>query len=199
MRFYELISIILHPLGIPTLCVLIYFTFISNNSSENSQVSTLGLVFMLTYVIPLLLLIVLKRTGQVKNLQFPTIKERRFSVLLMIALFCILAKVLIRSSETRALGILFYGASLSLLTVYLLFSIRIKSSLHLLSMGNTVGFFLIFNHLRNPVLLPMIVILLLLSGLLASARLRSGAHTLVEVLVGFFLGFTSQLIVSSAL
>ena len=199
MRFYELISIVLHPLGIPTLCVLTYFTFISNNSTENSQVSTLGLVFMLTYVIPLLLLIVLKRTGHVKNLQFPTIKERRLSVFLMIALFYILAKGLVKSSETRALGILFYGASLSLITVYLLFSIRIKSSLHLLSMGNTVGFFLVFNLTRNPVLLPMIVILLFLSGLLASARLRLGAHTPIELLVGFLLGFTSQLVVSSAL
>ena len=62
-------------------------------------------------------------------------------------------------------------------------------------MGTILGFFLSLGTLYSILLLPFIIILIVISGILASARLRLKAHTPKEVYLGFFLGVISQLLV----
>jgi len=55
-----------------------------------------------------------------------------------------------------------------------------------------LGFFLIMTNVNNLSILFIIILLIFLSGILASSRLYLKAHTPIELLIGFFLGFTSQ-------
>ena len=199
MRFYKLISIVLHPIMVPTLGVLAYFSFIPQTANKELQIRVLGAIFILTYVIPLLILTLLKKLKYIKDFQVSTIRERRFPVLVMIALFYFFGNVLIRVPSTRELGTLFYGTSLSLGILYIFFSVALKSSLHLISMGNAIGFFLTLAYTWNLSVLPIIVSLVLTTGFLASARLNLKAHSPLELLVGLFLGLVSQFIVFYAL
>jgi hypothetical protein len=199
MQFHKIISTILHPIVIPTLGVLLYFIFVSQSIEKPQQLFLLGIVFVVTYVIPLLVLILLKALGFIQSFQVNSIKERKFPVLFMIFLFFLLGDKISDSSALRDLGYLFYGTSLSLLCIYLLFSIRLKSSLHLVSMGSSVGFFLIISNLYSLNLIPIIMVLILLSGLLASSRLNLKAHTPKELFLGFTLGFLGQIVVFSIL
>ncbi|MBL4605784.1 MAG: hypothetical protein JKY02_09055 [Flavobacteriaceae bacterium] len=193
MRFHKIISTILHPIVIPTLGILLYFIFVSHNIPRQQQLLLLGLIFVITYAIPLLLLIILKALGFVKDFQVTTIKERRFPVIFMIILFYLLGNTISRVPVLRDIGFLFYGTSLSLFCIYLLFMFRLKSSLHLVSLGNAVGFFIIVSSIHSMSLLPVIMVLILLSGLLASSRLHLNAHTPKELLWGFSLGLISQI------
>ncbi len=195
MRFHKFISTILHPIVLPTLGVLLYFIFMSQPSERRLKTIILGLVFTLTYLIPLLVLVLLKAVGLIKSFQVSTIKERRIPIVFMIAVLYFLGNLIIGIPSERNLGILFYGTSLSLVCIYFLFSFKLKSSLHLVSMGNMIGFFLILTNLNNETILPLILILILLSGLLASSRLSLKAHTPVELLLGFSLGITCQFFV----
>jgi membrane-associated phospholipid phosphatase len=154
----------------------------------------LGLVFALTYVVPVLLLLFLKSFGFIKDFQVSTIKERRIPVIFMIFLLYFLGNTIIQIPTIRNLGILFYGTSLSLTCIYILFSVKLKSSLHLVSMGNMIGFFLIMTNINSLSMLPIILLLILLSGILASSRLYLKAHTPVELLIGFSLGIVCQFI-----
>jgi membrane-associated phospholipid phosphatase len=61
-------------------------------------------------------------------------------------------------------------------------------------MGNMIGFFLIMTNINSLSMLPIIILLILLSGILASSRLYLKAHTPVELLIGFFLGIVCQFI-----
>ena len=99
----------------------------------------------------------------------------------------------------RDIGYLFYGASLGLFCTYVLFSFKIKSSLHLLSMGTTIGFFLLLMNIYGLPLLLLVIILIVLSGLIASSRLHLNAHSPNELAVGFLLGLLSQTIIFLAL
>ena len=112
----------------------------------------------------------------------------------MIFLLYFLGNTIIQIPTIRNLGILFYGTSLSLTCIYLLFSVKLKSSLHLVSMGNMIGFFLIMTNINSLSMLPIIILLILLSGILASSRLYLKAHTPVELLIGFSLGIVCQFI-----
>jgi membrane-associated phospholipid phosphatase len=194
MKFYKFISTILHPIVLPTLGVFLYFVFVSQSFEKRLQLIVLGLVFALTYVVPVLLLLFLRNFGFIKDFQVSTIKERRFPVIFMIFLLYFLGNTIIQIPTIRNLGILFYGTSLSLTCIYVLFSVKLKSSLHLVSMGNMIGFFLIMTNINSLSMLPIIILLVLLSGILASSRLYLKAHTPVELLIGFSLGIVCQFI-----
>ena len=194
MKFHKFISTILHPIVLPTLGVFLYFVFVSKSFDKRLQLIVLGLVFVLTYVVPVLLLLFLRNFGFIKDFQVSTIKERRFPVIFMILLLYFLGNTIIQIPTIRNLGILFYGTSLSLTCIYLLFSVKLKSSLHLVSMGNMIGFFLIMTNINSLSMLPIIILLVLLSGILASSRLYLKAHTPVELLIGFSLGIVCQFI-----
>tara|TARA_B110000459_G_scaffold26547_1_gene25983 strand:+ start:8667 stop:9269 length:603 start_codon:yes stop_codon:yes gene_type:complete len=194
MKFHKFISTILHPIVLPTLGVFLYFVFVSQSFEKRLQLIVLGLVFALTYVVPVLLLLFLRNFGFIKDFQVSTIKERRFPVIFMILLLYFLGNTIIQIPTIRNLGILFYGTSLSLTCIYVLFSVKLKSSLHLVSMGNMIGFFLIMTNINSLSMLPIIILLILLSGILASSRLYLKAHTPVELLIGFSLGIVCQFI-----
>jgi membrane-associated phospholipid phosphatase len=194
MKFHKFISTILHPIVLPTLGVFLYFVFVSQSFEKRLQLIVLGLVFALTYVVPVLLLLFLRNFGFIKDFQVSTIKERRFPVIFMIFLLYFLGNTIIQIPTIRNLGILFYGTSLSLTCIYVLFSLKLKSSLHLVSMGNMIGFFLIMTNINSLSMLPIIILLILLSGILASSRLYLKAHTPVELLIGFSLGIVCQFI-----
>ena len=195
MKFHKFISTILHPIVLPTLGVFIYFVFVSQSFEKRLQLIVLGLVFTLTYLIPLLMLLLLKKFRFIKDFQVSTIKERRFPIIFMMLLLYFLGNSIIQIPTIRNLGILFFGTSLSLTCIYVLFSLKLKSSLHLVSMGNMIGFFLIMTNINSLSMLPIIILLILLSGILASSRMYLKAHTPIELLIGFSLGIICQFIV----
>tara|TARA_B110000902_G_scaffold263002_1_gene341141 strand:+ start:291 stop:893 length:603 start_codon:yes stop_codon:yes gene_type:complete len=195
VKFHKFISTILHPIVLPTLGVFIYFLFVSQSFEKRLQLIVLGLVFTLTYLVPLLMLLLLKKFRFIKDFQVSTIKERRFPIIFMMLLLYFLGNSIIQIPTIRNLGILFFGTSLSLTCIYVLFSLKLKSSLHLVSMGNMIGFFLIMTNINSLSMLPIIILLILLSGILASSRMYLKAHTPIELLIGFSLGIICQFIV----
>ena len=192
MKVHKFISTILHPTVLPTAGAFLYFIFVTQQFGKRLQLIILGLIFILTYMVPILLMFFLKNFGFIKDFQVSTIKERRVPVIFMILILYFLGNTIIQIPMIRNLGILFYGTSLSLICIYILFSAKLKSSLHLVSMGNMLGFFLIMTNINNLSILFIIIPLIFLSGVLASSRLYLKAHTPVELLIGFFLGFIAQ-------
>ena len=199
MKLHKFISTILHPTVLPTVGAFLYFIFVTQTFEKRLQLIVLGLIFVLSYIVPILLLFFLKNFGFIKDFQVSTIKERRVPVILMILILYFLGNTIIQIPMIRNLGILFYGTSLSLICIYVLFSIKLKSSLHLVSMGNMLGFFLIMTNVNNLSILFIIILLIFLSGILASSRLYLKAHTPIELLIGFFLGFISQFLLFTSL
>ena len=130
--------------------------------------------------------------GVVKSFQVESIKERKTPLFIMLIIFYVLGKLLINIPDYRELGILFYGTNISLALVYLLFFFQIKSSLHILSMSSTLGFFLLFANNYSISILPLGSILIILTGILASARLHLKAHNQKEIYLGFFIGLIGQ-------
>lgn len=188
MRWYKFISTILHPIVLPTIGILLYFLLTPMNLSKHQQYVILAIIFVSTYIIPLLLLIFLKTIGYLKSYQLHSIKERKIPLYFMIVLLFTLGKFFYNITIIKDLSYLFYGVSFGLVIINLLFRVKIKSSLHLLSMGSAVGFFLLFKEIHYINTLPLVMLLILLSGVLASARLHLKAHNSKEVFLGFFIG-----------
>ena len=194
MKFHKLISVILHPIVIPTIGVILFLLITPNEIKKERQYLLISIVFFSTYVVPLISLIILKSLGIIKSFQVKSINERKIPLFIMLILFYILGKFLINIYDFRALGILFYGTNISLAFVYLLFSFRIKSSLHIMSLSSALGFFLIYGNINAISTLPISVIIIILTGVLASSRLHLKAHNTKEIYLGFFIGLIGQFI-----
>jgi len=192
LKFHKFISVLLHPIVIPTIGILLFLSITPNEIKKERQYLLISIVFFSTYIIPLISLIILKTLGVVKSFQVESIKERKTPLFIMLIIFYVLGKLLINIPDYRELGILFYGTNISLALVYLLFFFQIKSSLHILSMSSTLGFFLLFANNYSISILPLGSILIILTGILASARLHLKAHNQKEIYLGFFIGLIGQ-------
>lgn len=189
IKFYKFISVLLHPLVLPTVGVLLFLFLTPDTIPLNNQYVLISLVFLATYFIPLVALLILKAMGLVQSFQVHSIKERKIPVIIMLLIFFILGRLFYSIAAFRELGLLFYAIHIALFIVYFLFFLKIKTSLHVLSMSSMIAFVLIFSSQYAIAILPMVAILFLLTGLLASARLHLNAHKKMEIYLGFFLGF----------
>jgi len=194
MKFNKLISVLLHPMVIPTLGILLYFVCIPNTIQEPQKLFLLGLIFIASYLVPLFVLMFLKALHIIHSFQVHSIKERKIPIILMILVFYFLANFLGEFIALKDISLLLYATSFGLIAIYFLFVFKTKTSLHMLSMGIFLGFFLVLSNKYQLYLILPITVLLLLSGLLASARLKLKAHTPKEVYLGYFLGICSQMI-----
>ncbi|MDG2193720.1 MAG: hypothetical protein P8K77_02470 [Polaribacter sp.] len=194
LRFYKLISTLLHPIVIPTLGTLLFLSITPHVISIKKQYMLLAIVFVATYVIPLTALLVLKTIGVINSFKVTTIKEQKTLLFALLSVFYILGSFFYSVPVFEELGLLFYGTTMAIVVVYFLFFINIKTSLHIVSISSIVGFFLIFGNLYSISILPIIGVLIFLTGVLASAQLHLKAHTPLEIYFGFFVGVFCQFI-----
>ena len=199
MRFLRFISIILHPIVLPTLVTMIYFLMIPISFSSDQKLTIIGLIFISTYLVPILFIFLFRRLGVITNHDKISLNERKLPVLFMLVLFYMIGKTLYAIPNLRDLGALFFASSGSLVTIYVLSFFKLRTSLHLVAMGITTGFFLSLNSYYSRSFLVLIVVSLLLAGFLGSALLYLRNNSERELYLGFFIGMFAPLIFSSYL
>ncbi len=178
----------------PTIGVICYLILTPATLQREQELTILTIIFIATYVIPLLLLLFLKSIGYIDSFEVYSIKERKIPLVFMIILFYLLGQLFEKITIFNDLSFLFYGIAIAIILTYILFSLRIKSSLHLLSIGGATSYFLIFGQIHGINTLPLSIMFLVLSGILGTSRLHLKAHSPREIYIGFFLGFLSQFV-----
>jgi membrane-associated phospholipid phosphatase len=189
IRFYKTISVVLHPIVVPTIGVILYFILIPNNYASNQKLTLLGLIFITTYLLPLIILILFKKLKLINTFNTYSIKERKIPVGLMIVVFYLLANTIAKNTAMLDISLLFYATSGALTFIYLCFGYQLKVSIHLLSLGISTGFFILLGYIYSYNFPFVIMGNIVLAGLVANARLYLNAHTPKEVYLGYFIGF----------
>lgn len=147
-------------------------------------------VFVLTFIIPALGTYFMVRAGLVQNMEMPQRAQRRFP--LLFAGFCYAATTYFFGRE-ELFGDLFYFImlviTLSIVVTYVV-SLFWKISAHSVGMGGALGLFVfLYKLLPDPMLFNLLVIFILLTGCILSARLALQAHTPAQVYAGLATGF----------
>ena len=193
MLKYKVISYIFHPIIFSIIATLLYFIILPSHITKQSEHTILIIVFLSTYIIPLLLLFFLKRLKIIQSYQLASIAERKFPVLFMMTLFIFLGRTLLLTQVVNLLAYSFFACALALLFVYVLFFSNIKVSLHAIGVAGLIGFICVISYNYELNLLTPIIALFVLFGIIATARLKLEAHYTNEIYLGFFIGFLSQL------
>jgi hypothetical protein len=150
------------------------------------------LVFISTFLMPVFASFLLVKNGIVKSVQMETKEERRLPFLIT-ATFYFLTFYLLRQVRISSLiYFLFLGASLTLM-ITLFINFRFKISAHMVGIGGVIGA-LIGMSIRLYIDYRMLIMLLLLvAGLIGSARIVLKAHDPAQIYAGFMVGVLSEL------
>lgn len=195
MKFYKYISYVFHPVLIPIVSTLFYFIIIPNHIPKEFAYTVLSIVFVTTYIVPILLLYFLKTVNLIENFHLPTINERKFPILFFAILSFLIGKLLLKTGTADLLALTFFACTLALGIVYALFLSKIKTSLHTLGISGLIGFIGLISYTYKLNLLLLMMFLFILLGIIATSRLQLKAHKMNEVYIGFIVGFLSQIVV----
>ena len=85
---------------------------------------------------------------------------------------------------------IFFGLALSVFVVFFI-TLKYKISAHMTGAGGLIGAFVGFEILFGAQLSPWVVFLVIIWGLIGSARLKLKAHSNGQIVAGSVLGFAS--------
>ena len=197
------LSVILHPLLMPTLLFgLLLFqvpAVLGMDAFSNSlRFSLLVLIFVGTFMVPSLLIYYLFRSGYVHSLQLNTLADRRLPYFLTALVYMLLAYLFRYRMEgvstfAPEIGILIGSIAVSILLVGVI-SLSWQISAHSVGIGGVVGIIasLLLKFSLTDLFIPL-VFLVLLTGFVASARLKLNAHTPAQIGAGLALGLSVSL------
>ena len=191
----NLLSILLHPLWMPTLTIVLCFgidPYMSYGFTKEGLLMVYGMVFAMTGLFPLTSVLLMRRTGLVKDMTMPTRQERipaYLSTLIYYGMCYYLLRTRLENPVT--LGI-FFGATLGLLLV-LLITLRWKISAHMAGIGGLIGAIVAVVLLDDREAPLLLCGLFVLAGALGTSRLVASDHTPAQVYAGALLGFGAVL------
>ncbi len=195
IRTARIISAIFTPFSIPFLAFLALFLFSYLRIMPTQlKLFVLGIVYSFTILLPTLTIFLFRKINGF-DLQEMNLRKRRYIPFLLTILsyvFCLL--VMHRMNIPWYMtGIIL--AALIVQVICVVVNLKWKLSEHMAGMGCIVSGLVSFSALfgYNPVWWLCIVILI--AGILGTARIILGHHFLGEVLFGFLVGFVCTLLV----
>jgi hypothetical protein len=196
-KFAKIISVVFHPLLVPSFLTLILLNLNSYFSlliPFDASLFIFALIFITTFVFPLFFILIIKRKGMIKSLQMESREERIFPFAIAGA-FNLSAFYMIRQVQVPDVFYLFLLGSAIVTLVSLVITFYSKISVHMAGAGGLTGSLMGISMRLNLDLLNLIIIVIFLSGLIGFARLKLNAHKPVEIYSGFVCGIAIMIII----
>lgn len=190
---FKAISAICHPLIMPLFGVLFYFANTPRFTNYKILVTKLISVSILTIILPIITFFLLNILGKAQSVHLKSTKERVLPLLINISFTYLVITHIFIKSDYIELHYFFWSILVS--TVFCLLSalVKIKASIHMMSISGFFVFVIALSLHYNINLLLSIAITAFLMGAVGSSRLHLKAHTNQELIVGLLIGIMPQL------
>lgn len=189
------ISVIFHPLIIPTLAFLLLMNtgFYFSALSFDAKKLILLVVFLCTFLLPLITLGLMNL-----NTRFKPDLERssdRVVPMLSAAVFYYAGYYTLGQMNVFPVYRIFLISSILIIILLMLISVRWKISAHMAGIGGLIGA-LIALSLRLGLNSSLILAALIgIAGLIGSSRLILKKHTAMQIYAGFLVGFSTNFLI----
>ncbi|MFV0592708.1 MAG: hypothetical protein ACK5M7_15080 [Draconibacterium sp.] len=187
-KLAKVISILFHPVVIPTLGILLILnsSFYFSMLSWEAKRFILLVVFFTSCILPMLMVSLLALNSRF-DINMPKSTDRILP-LLGASVFYYLGFVLLGKVTVFPVLKLYMLASVLVIVALLLISFKWKISNHMAALGGLTGAFfaLSFRYGLNPVYSLLVIILV--SGVVGTARLALDRHNIWQVVAGYGLG-----------
>lgn len=166
--------------------------------SATLRLSLLVLIFIGTFGVPALLIYYLYRSGYVRTLQLTTLSDRRVPFFLTALVYTFLTflfafRMELISTIAPEIAVLLGSISLSILLVGII-SLYWQISAHSVGISGVVGIIagIMLKFSQTELFFPLLLSVLL-TGFVGSARLKLNAHTPAQIGAGVVLGLSVSL------
>ena len=192
LRVARITSIVFTPFSIPFL-VLFLFSYLRIMPILYKGI-VLGIVYCFTILTPTITIFLFRKINGFARQELSERKKRYVPILLTIIsyVFCLLMMRKLNIPWYMT-GIIFVSLVISIICI--LVNLKWKLSEHMAGMGGIIGGLVSFSALfsYNPVV--WLCLFILIAGILGSARIVLGHHTLGEVLSGFVVGLVCSFLI----
>jgi hypothetical protein len=190
VRAAQIVSFVFHPLLLTTYLVLLLGWWMPAMLLVRQEhlLTFVAFIFGITFVLPALNILVFRQVGLIASWKMGTKQERILpfifnSIVYMLIAMLLIYRVHLSTNFAKLMLIIaVLAATGTLCTLFL------KVSIHSLGWAGLVGIVLPLNSAIHGSLLPTAV-LIVIAGLVMSARLKLNAHTPREVMIGGLAGF----------
>ena len=192
-KILPIFSYIFHPIFITLYGVLLYI-WLSDLGINSLSLLLLIQVAILTILLPLSIYYLLKATGHIKSFTEATINERKFPILLQATFLFLLLRFSGFIEELPALYFFFLGGLIASVLAFILTFFNFKVSLHMIGVCSLLAFVISLFVYLNTAIMPLIALMIVIVGNVASSRLYMKSHNLTELFAGTLIGLFSQVI-----
>lgn len=192
--FLKAASYIFHPLLMPLLGTIIYFSVTPRYIEPEFVRANLFAIAIITIFIPIVVFFLLKNLGVVETIYLKEAKERKFPLMIQCILLLLIIKMIFDPYEDPEIYYFFVGILFSAFSALVMVFFKLKVSLHQIGVAGILMFLVGLSAHFKINLLITISFFLFVNGWVASSRLYGKAHTYPEIIVGLFLGILPQLI-----
>lgn len=187
--FAQVVSAMFHPiLWVFYMLTFLTFLYRSDFKEANAVVIFLLVSFFLSVVMPSIMMWILFRFKMISSLQLAERSERILPLFVVGVSYFITYQLYSSMMLPAGFQLIFKGATY-LVFVCMVITLFWKISLHMLSIGATIGFLMAIG-LHYEWLFPQIILpIFLIAGVVGYARLKLQAHTPAQIYVGFLAGW----------
>ncbi len=189
-RLAQVISIVFHPLLLPTYTYALLFTlpvYFAFVLSPESRLTILGMIFLITCFFPAIFILFMVKRGIVQSVHMNKREERTFPYMVTIIFFYV-TFYLLKKIEIPAIYYYFAAAVTLLAVLTLIINMFWKISSHMVAIGGVFGLIVGLSFFLGIYFNGLIILLAILAGLIGFARLKTESHSPAQVYAGFFLG-----------
>lgn len=185
------LSLMFHPILMPTIGLVVIFnsnTYLSLTHYEIKKI-LYGIILIGTCLIPMLIIPFLIGFKLITTVELPTKRERILPLIITSVSFLITFYFIQLLPFPVQLIIKRYILSTAVsVIIAMLISIRWKISTHTIGLGGITGLILSLSFGLQTNMQLLLIITILISGLIGTARLILDAHSPVQVFAGYLTG-----------
>ena len=197
MRNFALtISVLMHPLLMATyVCVLLFFGIHNTVYDYLTPFETKWrisiIVFMFSFVFPVLNIYILVKLKRIPNLTLSNQKDRTFPLFITALFYFGLFYLLMDINIWNSIKLFIIGGAVCILITTLI-NLKYKISAHMVGLGGVLGILISVSYLIRFDMTPYYIIIIIITGIVAFARLVLNEHKPAQLYLGFFLGLIVQ-------
>ena len=188
------ISFVFHPLIMPLLGVVFYFSKTPRFIPEPVMKAKIFSIVILTIILPILLFFLLKTINKVDSIYLKTTKERLIPLLINSIIIALILIRVLQPDEIIELYYFFLGILCSNIACLILAFLKIKASIHMIAASGFSMFAMAIGIHYQININGTIALIMIVLGAIATSRLHLKAHSNNELIVGLLVGFVPQLL-----
>jgi hypothetical protein len=188
------ISFVFHPLIMPLLGVLFYFSKTPRFIPEHVIKAKIFSIVILTIILPILLFFLLRTINKVDSIYLKSTRERLIPLFINCVITVLILFRVLAQNDIVELYYFFLGILCSTMACFILAVFKIKASIHMIAASGFFMFAVLIGIHYQININGTIALMMIILGSIATSRLHLKAHTDQELVIGLFTGLFPQLI-----